>query len=112
MVILMPYYSELMINNALIRFVYGQAYVFGLDKLEPGRSRFSKRVYFVGSHLKIYRDILLFAFENIIYSSRDLSNPEILDGLYYNRGVTESPLSRQLRYKILEENYKALPGRV
>ncbi|HII72770.1 TPA: MFS transporter [Candidatus Woesearchaeota archaeon] len=98
-------------GNRLYNFAMTQSYTFGLQIFTPGKTLFSERLFDTLSYLKIFRDALFFATDNILYSSRDLTNPEIMDALYYKRDVQESQQSKAIRYKLLEEEYNSLEGR-
>ncbi len=100
-------YEKFMVDDALLSFALSQSDSTGINILAPGNSLFSKQTYYTTSHLKIFREILITAFENTLYNARDVRTPAILDKLYYNRETSESDLSKAVRYKMLAENLKA-----
>ncbi len=93
-----------MYDDSLFSFVHSYSEVTGIHVFAPGFSKLSKKVYYITSHTKIFREILLYSFDNIIYAQRDLRNPEILDNLYRNKDIVESLPSKNLRYAIIKEN--------
>ncbi|MFC1723704.1 hypothetical protein ACFL0V_06185, partial [Nanoarchaeota archaeon] len=103
-------YSYFMRDDAIYTFALSRGYHSGIGIFAPGNSRFSKRMYHLTSHLLLFRDLMLFSFEYITYNSRDTTNPEVLDNLYYNRDARESEQSKTVRYMILYKNYKAIHG--
>jgi len=99
----MNHYSMLMFDNSLFAFVHSYSDT-GMQIFAPGFSKLSKKTYYITSHLRIFRDMLLYSFDNIIYTAQNIENPQILNEMYRNRQTIESRQSKDLRYAVLGDN--------
>lgn len=70
-------------------------------------SRLGASVYSVLRHTVLFRDVLLFTLRNDIFVAREISNPSVVDELYYDWDVQESETSKIIRFRILKSEYDA-----
>lgn len=58
----------------------------------------------VARHTVLFRDSLLFLFRDVDFTSRELSNPVVIDKLFTNWAVEESDMSKAIRLRIIHDH--------